>query len=109
MVKDETIEPYVLINFANKEQLESTDYSCPLCRESSSLVTTDSFLKESKLYHGAKYVCRNCDESLITIDDGFLTKNVTEELQEAGVIRVEFLYNEVQDIIELEDDFFKQE
>lgn len=102
-----TIDPYIMLNIIDKETLEATDHKCPSCNNIGSLKTTDSFLKESKLYHGVKYNCIDCDDSFIAIDSSCLLPEVDDEIKESGLIRVEFSYDEILEMIEREDEFWK--
>lgn len=103
----EPLDPYILMHFADKEQLEATGFTCPLCHETGALVESDSFLKDSRLYHGVKYLCNSCDDSVVAIDDSCLTKTASEELKDKKLIRVEFAYADVLDIVDLQQAHFE--
>lgn len=104
---EEIVDPYVMMQFIDKEHLEANSNTCPMCKTSDALHETDSFLPKSNLYYGVKYNCNNCDESFVAVDPNCFLPSVDEEIKESGIIRVEFGYEEIEHLLSIEEEYWK--
>lgn len=92
----ETVANVVMIT---EEYLEAKNYSCPLCREDSSLVEIDEFCPDADESMGTVHECSNCLEVVVVIASTYCGHELLQEMNDKGPVYLKFDSEDLDEIM----------
>lgn len=99
MTKKESTDSFYLVH---EDYLKAKDYTCPACRKEEVLDDKGDAFSIHAIYYGTHWVCSNCNEDVITLDDNYLFIDDNQEILEQGPIKVSYDGDEVEDLMIIE-------